>query len=151
MRRATAEPVIALPKWAEPADDWRERPSGTKVMAVGILDADGAEIRGLSVEVLVHAGRTVKRRKIVFGLFQVEVGINERVYQLQLDTPTLFSHRDSRLGRLHGAHAHIGDEAEPCPPESAEWSFQQGLEYFARQINLTLLGPLPDPFEFRLK
>jgi len=153
MQRASAESIIALPKWAEPPEEWRERPigSGMAEMAVGIVDAQGAKIRGLSIEIYAHTGRSVKRRKIVFGLFQYEVGVNERVYQLQLSTPGLFSHNDARVGRLYGAHAHIGDEAEPCPVEAAQWSFQQGLEYFAQQINLTLIAPLSDPFEFRLK
>ena len=120
-------------------------------MGFGVLDHEGAAIRGLSIEIRAQAGRSVKRRKITFGLFQFDVGVNERIYQLQLDAPGVFAHKDDRHGKLYGTHEHIGDEAEPCPAESAQWDFQQGLVYFAQRINLTLSGSPLDPFEFRLK
>lgn len=147
MQRASAEPIIELPKWADPTDDWRESPNGMKSMVVGITGRDGARVRGLTIEIHAQVSRSVKRNKVVFGLFRDR----ERVYQLQIDDSKLFCHKDDRVGKLYGTHAHVGDEAEPCPVESAQWTFDDALEFFCRRINLTFVPPLSNPFEFRLK
>lgn len=147
MQRASAEPIIAIPKWAEPKDDWQERPNGMKSMVIGITDGDGARLRGLTIEIHAQVSRSVKRNKVTFGLFRNQ----ERVFQLQLDDSKLFSHKDDRLGKLYGSHIHVGDEAEPSPVGSDQWTFDDALDYFCRRINLTFTPPLSNPFEFRLK
>jgi hypothetical protein len=133
---------MAIPKWGEPMSEWRPDRSHahTIVNAFGVVDADGATIPGLQVEMVVFRAPRVVMERYVYTLFQLDaIGGRKRVYQLHVNHK-----KGVRPGDHEYSHEHIGAARIDADPTWASLSPMAAEQRFCVNCNLTLDPRLPD-------
>lgn len=133
--------IMAVPKFGEPLQDWvqdRTHP-GSAYNAFGVLDVDGAALRGLQVEFSVFRSTRTVQEKYTFSLRRVDMGVMYRVYQQEINTSTRLRPADHQW-----SHEHIGDLRKPADLDWSRLTFREAVARFCEQCNLTLTDSLPD-------
>lgn len=139
---------MALEKFGEPPDRWRPHRTheGLATLEFGVVDADGALIRGLHVEISVQRSRRIRAMAMKFTLFSFENFRNQRVAQLDCPGRSGLQPGDHDFPHLHVGDLRIGGDAS--------WStlgFDGLLALFCRECNLTLNGPPPNLDDIALR
>jgi hypothetical protein len=139
---------LTLPKWGEPCEEWAQDRShrGKVVNAFGLVDREGAMIPGLQAEFVVFRPPRIVMEKFVFTLWQVDLGVFHRLYQLDINR-----RRGVRPGDHQHSHEHLGPMRTSAEPSWAQLDFGQAVERFLSTCHLTLSEPLPDPDALALK
>ena len=150
MNRADAEQLLTIPKSGDPPSRWEQKSShaNAMVIAFGLTDGIGATIPGLTATMEWQPGKRFRHPTLLLSLFQLQYGVPERIYQLEICAADHPSHREGTT-MFFGAHEHIGVATEMLPQYSGI-SFADALAIFCQRATLTLEGPIPAPDEFTL-
>jgi hypothetical protein len=142
-----ARELLALPRTCEDAPDWKfnKLKPGLATMECGLIEADGSST-GLQVHLAVARSTKTKLRTFKFSVFHAQLGGLRRVYQLHI---TATAHNPKNWHDL--AHEHIGTARIPGQSDWLGWAFEDVLQYFCQQANITFIPPMDDPEAFKLK
>ena len=149
MTEQEALALMALPKFGEPEDEWQQRKNrpGLIVNQFGILDSDGAAIRGMQVEFQVYRMQRVAAEKITLTLFRSELRAGMlRVFQMELNTGRRLREDDHAF-----PHEHVGNARFRATPDWSTLDLDLAVARFCRRCNLTLRAPLPAVDAFPLR
>jgi hypothetical protein len=139
--------LAARPKLGEPAPEWTQQRPNTLTNSFGVVDEIGKTIRGLHVEFDVFISPRLGQTKYVFSLMRVEFGRCDRAYQLEINGRAGLRPTDHAF-----SHEHYGQYGRLVADNSwANASFDEAVQRFCAQCNLTLTGELPDFHGFELK
>lgn len=149
LSREEAEAFLALPKWSGSMPEaWRQDKShaGLHVLEFGVLDADGARIRGLSVRFGITLMKRTGLKAHQLTLFSSHGFSPERCYDIQTS-----GRHGLRPGDHDFPHEHVGHaRALPDNPAWGNIAFPEMLERFCARCTLQLTEPIPDPLSFKL-
>lgn len=143
-----AEVLMVLPKFGDPESSWRQMKghTGTVTNEFGVMDDQGAAIRGLLVAFEVYRPPRIAIDRFTFTLRRFEGGQLLRVYQQEINPRPGLRPKDHAF-----SHEHVGAARHTATSDWSTLSFPEAVARFCRQINLTLTEPLPDLDAFALR
>jgi len=143
-----ARRLMTLPKFGDPIGSWTQMRGhpGTATNAFGVLDIDGAAIRGLQIEFLIFRQPRLAVDRLTFTLRLFELGRLQRVYQQEINPRPRLRPADHAY-----SHEHIGPLRLTASPNWSTLSFPLAVRRFCEACNLTLSEPLPDFDAFDLR
>lgn len=144
---AEARALLNRPTFCELDGDWcpEKVQSGTFSISSGLTDSDGVGTR-MQVELQFRRGHRTGLVVYVFSVFKRTHHGTDRVYQLHV------MQCKKPIKNLHDkSHEHMGALKTEGDDSWSRWSFQDVLEYFCNQTNITMTsGPVhPEHFELR--
>lgn len=147
MDAATAQTLMALPKFGDPPAAWRQHRThgGLATLEFGLTDPNGAALQGLHVELALNLSPRLLRTGWKMTLFKLESYTPRRAYQL--DHP---GRAGLKAGDHDYPHEHVAEQRIDGPPA---WCTLDGaglLHHFCARTQLVLLGPVPDIHAFKL-
>lgn len=151
--REDAEALIALPKLADPPQEWADRRNNgnQRELTFGLTDPNGRALAGVVAEVRVNAGRRVDSKRWAFGLFRRDgFTAARRIYMLEIIPPHVCGHRDEVVGAVKGCHERLGPHTAQLDAGMYYWPFTECLAWFAHRVNVTFESPVSDPFQLVL-
>lgn len=121
--------VLAMEKFMAGDLVWAEKPTNTNFLHAKslLVNAEGATIAGLSVELCVRVGKFENDCLWDFGLFKFKAGRQLRLYQINVVPADKASHHE-RAGTWYGPHQHFAklrmekfgpDAPAPCGSHEA--------------------------------
>lgn len=143
-----ARKLMAGPKFGDPASSWHQDKAhiGTQRNTFGVMDEEGATIRGLQVEFLVFRSPRIARDRLTFTLSLFDNGRPWRVYQQEINPQRGLKPSDHAY-----SHEHVGDARLTATSDWSSLDFREAVTRFCRVCNLTLEEPLPDLDDFKLR
>jgi len=149
MTEQEARKLMCIAKFGEPEDEWRMRKAriGTVSNQFGLVDADGAALRGLQVEFQVFRPQRIAAEKITLTLFRVELrSRTTRIYQMDINKG-----RRLRPGDHAFSHEHVGDARYDATEDWGTLTVEAAVAMFCSRCSLTLQAPLPAVDAFKLR
>lgn len=138
--------LAAIPKQGEPRSAWSQDKGNTLTNAFGVLDASGKTIKGVTAEFDVFISPNLGQIKMVFSLKRYNLGATDRAYQLEVNL-----RKDLRPTDHAYSHEHYGEKTFKADTSWAHSSFQDAVNRFCTNTNLTLTDTMPDYADFTLK
>lgn len=145
--------LMAIEKQAEGGGRWLPNSQHPHLELIfGVLDSDGARIRGLQIELRAWFGSGKQPNRYALGLFQnLPPYPIERVYFLEIGQPPFVRHRNKDGTWINGSHERTNGITVPCEVGIIEGSFETLLLYFCKKSNLTLHNPIVNPETLELE
>lgn len=143
-----AKDLLSQPLTCEDSPDWSPTKGvkGLLSTSCGLLDSNGKSTK-LIAELQYRRSAKTNVIRYVFSVYQRQLpkGL-ERVYQL--DVPQW----PRPVKDLHQLpHEHVGDERNLGADYWSKWQYEDVLEYFCTQTNITFMPDMPHPEELHLK
>lgn len=132
--------LMAVQKHGSPGDQWEQNRGLSYAMTLdfGLVDADGARIRGLHVGLQARIGKSVP-----YDIWNLTLFVNEPGWPVRMAYQLSVNRRPGLRPRDHDyPHEHIGDAPrQQAPDEWPSWEFDDAFRHFAGRIRLS--SPLP--------
>jgi len=144
---AEARALLGRATYCELDGDWSPEKVqvGTFSISSGLTDGEGVGTR-MQVELRFRRGHKTGLVTYVFSVFKRTSHGTDRIYQLDV------THSKRPIRNLHDkSHEHMGALRTAGHDSWSNWKFQDVLEYFCNQTNITMTsGPVhPEHFELR--
>jgi len=147
MTEGDGRELASIPKWGEPASEWRQDRPNTLTNTFGVLNEQGQTMPGLHVEFEVFVSPRLGQVKYVLSLMRISFGRPERAYQLEVNCRQGLKSTDHAF-----SHEHYGDDGRYKADSSwANASLEVAVNRFLDICKLTLTEELPDYQGFQLK